>query len=69
MLPQEVYLNDVSIKLPYKHEGITIRNIHGYIQVHTSIGVGLVWNPASTFEVQISSKLRGQVSSNAEWVL
>jgi len=62
LLPHEVYLSDVSIKLPYKHDGVTIRVIDNIIHVVTSVGVNLLWNPSSTLEVQLSSKLRGQVA-------
>jgi hypothetical protein len=62
LLLQEVYVNDVSVKLPYKHEGIIIRLINDVIHVSTNVGVNLLWRASSTLEVQLSSKLRGQVA-------
>jgi len=61
-LPREVYLNDVSIKVPYKQDGIVIRYVSSTtIQVSTTFGVSLLITQ-SNIEVQISSKLREQVT-------
>jgi len=62
LLPQEVYVNDVSVKLPYKQDDVTIRILDNILHVVTTVGVKLQWNPTSTLEVQLSSKLRGQVA-------
>ena len=65
MKEHSITVNDVSIGLPYKRNGVIIRQVTNvWMRLTHDSGVEVLWDGALRVEIVLPSKFRNKVSSN-----
>ena len=65
MKEHTITVNDVSIGLPYKRNGVIIRQVTNvWMRLTHDSGVEVLWDGAQRVEIVLPSKFRNKVSSN-----